>query len=96
MPPPPRNKALLGPYFLGGLALGGLPLDSHDKIPSKLERCITASFGEGVERRGAMGQPQCRRHDDACESLGVLERNKKDGNQMQSMLSQDWWNPWNE
>ena len=44
MPPPPRNKALLrdylplvsldkallGAYFLGGMALGGVPLDSHE------------------------------------------------------------------
>ena len=24
------NKALLGPYFLGGSSFGGVPLDSHD------------------------------------------------------------------
>ena len=29
MPPPPRNKALLRPYFLGG-GIGGAPLNSHD------------------------------------------------------------------
>ena len=38
-----------------------------------------------------MGEPQCGRHDDACESLGVLERKQRNENEevMQSMLSQD-------
>ena len=28
--PPPRNKALIRPYLLGGVALGGGTLDSHE------------------------------------------------------------------
>ena len=31
-----HQLALLGPYFLGGMALGGVPLDSHDTV--KLHR----------------------------------------------------------
>ena len=30
------SKALLGAYFLGGMALGGVPLDSHDKKPMEI------------------------------------------------------------
>ena len=33
--PPSRNKALLGPYFKGWVALGDdVPLDSHENQPS--------------------------------------------------------------
>ena len=49
MPPPPENKALLrvslnkallGPYFLGGVALGGVPLDSHDLIEFQPKKMV--------------------------------------------------------
>ena len=41
------NKALLGPYFLGGGGIGGVPLDSHDAISSQQKTLLILMLAGG-------------------------------------------------
>ena len=82
MPPPPRNKALLreslnkallGPYFLGGVALGGSPWIAMKKVIEFCEEFVGSEEAEKLHQWAEYLGRQCDGRSDIYGNLPSLK-----------------------